>query len=101
MCFVVAEVPHGNEVWMNGYLRIVALVSALAVPASASALENISENVLGMALGFALGAQPLPTHDGEPAPAIPPTPPPGQAAAPLSADPAVPATESGPPAAAR
>ena len=66
---------------MYGYVTFMALVSALAAPASVSAMDHVSANVLGRTAGFALGPGVHPEHEGEPAPASPPPPPPGQASA--------------------
>ena len=59
---------------MYGYVTFVALVSALAAPASVSAMDIVSANVLGRTAGFALGTGVHPEHEGEPAPASPPPP---------------------------
>ncbi len=66
---------------MYGYVTFVVLVSALAAPASVSAMDHVSANVLGSTAGFALNTGVHPEHEGEPAPASPPPPQPGQASA--------------------
>lgn len=70
---------------MNGNILVLALVSALALFAGVSASNGVSADVLEIAAGFALGTGAVSKHEGEPAPASPPTPLPEQApAAPLS-----------------
>jgi hypothetical protein len=64
---------------MNGYKKAMAPVSASADPAVVGALGGVSGNVLGLATGYALGAGAPTGHDGEPVPAFPPPPLPGQA----------------------
>lgn len=66
---------------MNGYILVLALVSALALFAGVSAYDSVSEGVLEIAAGFALGTGVFSKHEGEPAPASPPPPPPEQAPA--------------------
>jgi hypothetical protein len=65
---------------MHGYVKVIAFVSALAIPASVNAVGPVSGNVLGSELGFAFGPS-LSEHTGEPAPASPPPPQPEQAPA--------------------
>jgi small neutral amino acid transporter SnatA (MarC family) len=69
---------------MNGNILALALVSALALFAGVSAFNRVSADVLEIAAGFALGTGAVSMHEGEPAPASPPTPPPEQAPATLS-----------------
>ncbi len=66
---------------MKGYTLALALLSALALFAGVSAFESVSADVLEIVAGFALGIGAVSMHEGEPAPASPPTPPPEQAPA--------------------
>jgi hypothetical protein len=66
---------------MNGYTVVLALVSALALFAGVSAFAPVHADVLVIAAGFALGTGVIAKHEGEPAPASPPTPPPERAPA--------------------